>query len=608
VYALGLQQTQYIGKSAMKSFRRTDEATTRQLVSRNVQFAFGAAILTLLVIGFISYRGMVVSSESQRWVQHTQRVLNQLTGLLLSIENIETSYRAFALTGEESNLKSYPADILTSKRREATLRSLTVDNPTQQLQMPNIERLVAQKIQLGELVIGLRRTRGAQAAEDAIRDGQGTQTAEELRGVVRQLQQEELRLLALRSDDAKRRLRQTKTILILGTILGLLINIAAAWSVQRESSRREFAEKALKESEEKFRGLLEAAPDAMVVSQSGEIVLINVQAEKQFGYRREELLHRPIEILLPNPFRIQDPTDQNKDVISPRVREGGAGVELFGLRKDGSEFPVEIMVSPVENATGVLMTTAIRDITIRKKFEEQLAQTAVELKRSNEELQQFASVASHDLQEPLRVVASYTQLLAKRYKGQLDAEADEFIGYAVDGCTRMQGLIQDLLTYSRAGTKGKALREISGEKILKEVLTNLGTTIVESGATVTHDSLPTITTDDTQLVQVFQNLVGNAIKYRSAATPHVHVSAAKNGGNEWIFSVRDNGLGIDPKYFERIFILFQRLHGRQDYEGTGIGLAICKKIVERLGGRIWVESQLENGSTFYFALPETGGK
>jgi PAS domain S-box-containing protein len=608
VYALGLQQTQYIGKSAMKSFRRTDEATTRQLVSRNVQFAFGAAILTLLVIGFISYRGMVVSSESQRWVQHTQRVLNQLTGLLLSIENIESSYRAFALTGEESNLKSYSADILTSKRREATLRSLTVDNPTQQLQMPNIERLVAQKIQLGELVIGLRRTRGAQAAEDAIRDGQGTQTADELRGVVRQLQQEELHLLALRSDDAKRRLRQTKTILILGTILGLLINIAAAWSVQRESSRREFAEKALKESEEKFRGLLEAAPDAMVVSQSGEIVLINVQAEKQFGYRREELLHRPIEILLPNPFRIQDPTDQNKDVISPRVREGGAGVELFGLRKDGSEFPVEIMVSPLENATGVLMTTAIRDITIRKKFEEQLAQTAVELKRSNEELQQFASVASHDLQEPLRVVASYTQLLAKRYKGQLDAEADEFIGYAVDGCTRMQGLIQDLLTYSRAGTKGKALREISGEKILKEVLTNLGTTIVESGATVTHDSLPTITTDDTQLVQVFQNLVGNAIKYRSAATPHVHVSAAKNGGNEWIFSVRDNGLGIDPKYFERIFILFQRLHGRQDYEGTGIGLAICKKIVERLGGRIWVESQLEKGSTFYFALPETGGK
>jgi PAS domain S-box-containing protein len=353
---------------------------------------------------------------------------------------------------------------------------------------------------------------------------------------------------------------------------------------------------------------LEAAPDAMVVSQSGEIVLVNVQAERQFGYRREELLHQPIEILIPDPFLIQDPTDEKKDAISPRLREGGVGLELFGLRKDGSEFPVEIMVSPLENSTGILMTTAIRDITVRKKSEEQLAQTAAELKRSNEELQQFASVASHDLQEPLRMVASYTQLLAKRYKGQLDADADEFIGYAVDGCNRMQGLIQDLLTYSRAGTKGKVLREISGEKILNEVLMNLGRTIEESGATVTHDSLPTITTDDTQLVQVLQNLVGNAIKYRGAAPPHVHVSAAKNGGNEWVFSVRDNGLGIDSQYFERIFVIFQRLHGRQDFEGTGIGLAICKKIVERLGGRIWVESQLEKGSIFHFALPETGGR
>jgi PAS domain S-box-containing protein len=592
----------------MKSFPRTDETTTRQLMNRKVQFAFGVAISALLVVGLISYRGMVVSSESQLWVQHTQRVLNQLTNLLLSIENIESSYSSFALTGAESNLKSYPDDILATKRREATLRSLTVDNPAQQRQMPNIERLVAQKIQFAEMVIGLRRTRGAQAAEDAIRNGQGAQTGEELRGVVRQLQQEELRLLAVRNDDAKRRLRQIKTILILGTILGLFINIAAAWSVQRESSRRGFAEEALKDSEEKFRGLLEAAPDAMVVSQSGEIVLVNVQAERQFGYRREELLHQPIEILIPDPFLIQDPTDEKKDAISPRLREGGVGLELFGLRKDGSEFPVEIMVSPLENSTGILMTTAIRDITVRKKSEEQLAQTAAELKRSNEELQQFASVASHDLQEPLRMVASYTQLLAKRYKGQLDADADEFIGYAVDGCNRMQGLIQDLLTYSRAGTKGKVLREISGEKILNEVLMNLGRTIEESGATVTHDSLPTITTDDTQLVQVLQNLVGNAIKYRGAAPPHVHVSAAKNGGNEWVFSVRDNGLGIDSQYFERIFVIFQRLHGRQDFEGTGIGLAICKKIVERLGGRIWVESQLEKGSIFHFALPETGGR
>jgi light-regulated signal transduction histidine kinase (bacteriophytochrome) len=231
--------------------------------------------------------------------------------------------------------------------------------------------------------------------------------------------------------------------------------------------------------------------------------------------------------------------------------------------------------------------------------------TVGELKRSNDELQQFAYVSSHDLQEPLRMVTSYTQLLAGRYKGRLDSDADEFIAFAVDGCNRMQGLIKDLLAYSRAGTNGKVLHEVSAENALKEALANLRATIDQSSAVVTHDALPAIRTDETQLTQVFQNLVGNAIKYHGTEVPQVHVSATKNGGNEWTFSVRDNGLGIDPQYFDRIFILFQRLHGRDEFEGTGIGLAICKKILERLGGRIWVESQPEKGSTFYFALPET---
>ena len=201
------------------------------------------------------------------------------------------------------------------------------------------------------------------------------------------------------------------------------------------------------------------------------------------------------------------------------------------------------------------------------------------------------------------MVASYTQLLAQRYKGRLDSDADEFIAYAVDGSNRMQGLIQDLLAYSRAGTNGKALHKISSENALQEALANLRATMEESSAVVTHDLLPAITMDETQLVQLFQNLVGNAIKYRGAEAPHVHVSAAKNGGSEWIFCVRDNGMGIDPQYFERIFVIFQRLHGREEFKGTGIGLAICKKIIERVGGRIWVESQLEKGSIFSFALP-----
>ena len=364
-----------------------------------------------------------------------------------------------------------------------------------------------------------------------------------------------------------------------------------------------------KESEARYRGLLEAAPDAMVVVNSGgEIVLLNVQAEKQFGYRRDELIGQKLKNIIPEGFAERLLADGLRSVEDALAQQIGTGIELIARRKDGSEFPIEIMLSPLESAEGILVTAAIRDISVRKRSEEHLVKTMGDLKRSNDELEQFAYVASHDLQEPLRMVASYTQLLARRYKGRLDSDADEFIDYAVDGSTRMQRLIQDLLTYSRAGTNGTALRKILSENALKEAIENLRATIEESGAVVTHDQLPAITTDGTQLAQVFQNLIGNAIKYRGAEVPHVHVSAMNNGANEWIFSVRDNGLGIDPQYFERIFIIFQRLHGPTEFKGTGIGLAICKKVLEGLGGRIWVESQPKNGSTFYFALPEGDGK
>ena len=279
---------------------------------------------------------------------------------------------------------------------------------------------------------------------------------------------------------------------------------------------------------------------------------------------------------------------------------------MNGLRKEGSEFPIEIMLSPLESTEGILVTAAIRNISVRKKAEADLLRNVEELNRSNEELEQFAYIASHDLQEPLRMVASYTQLIARRYKGKLDADADEFIFYAVDGANRMQRLIQDLLAYSRIGTQGKKLLNISSEEALQQSLINLSSTIEKSGALVTHGPLPAVAADESQLVQLFQNLVGNAIKYQRDAVPRVHISAAKDGEKKWLFSVQDNGLGIEPQYFEKIFGMFQRLHKREEYDGTGIGLAICKKIVERHGGDISVESETGQGSTFRFAL--TGSK
>ncbi|MBI4962949.1 MAG: GAF domain-containing protein [Desulfomonile tiedjei] len=245
---------------------------------------------------------------------------------------------------------------------------------------------------------------------------------------------------------------------------------------------------------------------------------------------------------------------------------------------------------------------ALRSRAKREETEEALALQAEELARSNLELKQFAYVASHDLQEPLRNLISCVQLLDKKFKDRLGSEADKYIGYAVDSAARMQALIEALLAYSRIGTLAKPFKLVDCQKVIESSLANLRTAISESQAVVTYDPLPRLTADEMQLTQLFQNLLGNAIKFRADKPPKIHVSAAEHEG-EWVFSIEDNGIGFEKEYADRIFSIFQRLHTRTEYEGTGIGLAIAKKIVQRHGGRIWVESEYGKGSTFYFTIP-----
>ncbi len=394
-----------------------------------------------------------------------------------------------------------------------------------------------------------------------------------------------------------------------GEIVGLLSN-------ERDVTERRQAEERLRQSEETTRAFLNASDDAMsLIDTEGRILALNNSAAHRYELAAREI--HPDEPEPPEPEKWVGRIMYDllpRDAAEDRRRHIEQAIQMRRpvyfeyVRGDrlGS-----YSVFPVFDARGQVTRLALsrRDITESHVKEEALKESeqryrtlAEALARSNAELEQFANIASHDLQEPLRMVASFVQLLQERYQGRLDLDADEFIGYAVDGARRMQRLIDDLLTYSRVTTQGRELQPTDAGAALQQALHNLRLAIVDSGATVTYDPLPTLPADEGQLVQVFQNLIGNAVKFHGEQPSHVHVWAKRQGA-VWRFAVRDNGIGLESRYAERIFVIFQRLHGRNEYPGTGIGLAICQKVVERHGGRIWVESEPGQGATFYFTLP-----
>ena len=369
-------------------------------------------------------------------------------------------------------------------------------------------------------------------------------------------------------------------------------------------TERKNAEEAIKESEERFKILFEYAPDPyFLTDMKGNFLDGNKAAEELINSKKEEIIGKNI---IDVGLITEDQMGSVFKLLNRNVQGINTGPEEFILtRTDGKKVSVEITGFPIEIRGQKLVLGMARDISERKKSEEKLKEMIRELKRSNDELQQFAYITSHDLQEPLRTIASFTQLLDRRYKNKLDSDADEFIEFIVDAATRMKEMIQGLLDYSRIGTRGGEFNFTDTEEVLKTVLSNLYAAINESNAEITHDRLPPVIADRNQLIQLFQNMISNAIKFKKKdVTPKIHISARKDEKKgEFIFSVSDNGIGLEPQYRDKIFEVFKRLHTMDEYKGAGIGLAISKRIIERHGGRIWVESELNRGSTFYFTLP-----
>ena len=356
-----------------------------------------------------------------------------------------------------------------------------------------------------------------------------------------------------------------------------------------------------REAERKFKDLLEAAPDAMVVvNQGGEIVLLNLQAEKQFGYRRDELLGQQVKNIIPEGFAerlIADDLRSDEDALAQQI---GTGIELTGQRRDGSQFPIEIMLSPLESAEGVLVTAAIRDITARKRHERTLQEKNSELQVAVSELDAFSYSISHDLRAPLRALDGFSQILLTQYEALLPAEARKYLQRVRDNTVQMGQLIDDLLRFARLGRQPLVKQLVPTGALVEQVLRDARQQVAGRSISVSVGDLPPVWGDAALLKQVFINLIDNAIKYTRLRDDAAVEIGSRKIGDEQVFVIRDNGVGFDMQYADKLFDVFQRLHRAEDFAGTGVGLAIVQRIVQRHGGRIWAEAAVDRGATFYF--------
>jgi PAS domain S-box-containing protein len=581
--------------SASQNFRR--------VLARAIVYP---VLLLILLIGIFLWQFNSVLRNSQR-VEHSNIVIGQAAVVLKQLVDMETGLRGFLLTSDTRFLEPYQQAQTIFDSRFTDLENLVAEDVTQTNKLQAMRTDIASWRQFA--YNALIQEPDSNAVVDIAAQLNGRQLMNSIRNQLADFVNAENQL---RDDRIHTTQTSTRYVILSVIMVGLAVGgLLAVLTRQQLIRLSQTYEQALNLSQQRseenirqrewLRGTLSSIGDAVIATDmQGTITFMNPVSAKLTGWPAEEAVGKPLptiySVLLNTAEEIVQTANGSKQLVS----------------REGKTFPIEDNTAWIKDAQGNQLGTVVvfRDITRRKMVEQErlgLIETQTHyanlLRQSNEQLQQFAYIASHDLQEPLRMVISYLQLLEQRYADSLAEDAREFIAYAVDGATRMKELISDLLLYARLDSDEQDVHQVTSlQETLDRALTNLSLPIEDSGAVITHDPLPEIRANSMQMMQLLQNLIGNALKFRSQQPLQIHIGAERKG-NEWQFSVRDNGIGIAPEYQGRIFGMFQRLHVRTAYSGTGIGLTICKKVVERHNGRIWVESAPGQGSTFYFVLP-----